>query len=108
MILDVWQRKGLRADFADVWQAKELEGEKEAEEGKEVEDVKEEKRADEAVRKLAGVRPFANGALYKSFEAQDKRSRLILRRAGERGKLDEGTKMYPCTSARRKRTLHRV
>jgi hypothetical protein len=85
MILDVWQRKGLPADFPDVWQGKELEDEKEVEEGKEVEDVKEEKRADEAVRKLAGVRPFASGALYKSFEAQDKhfeaqckRSRLIL------------------------------
>jgi hypothetical protein len=32
MNLEVWQRKELRADFSDVWQGKELEGEKEVEE----------------------------------------------------------------------------
>jgi hypothetical protein len=26
MILDVWQAKGLLANFADVWQGKELQG----------------------------------------------------------------------------------
>jgi hypothetical protein len=84
----VWQAKGLRADFADVWQGKELEDEKEVEE---VEEAKEGKRT-EAMLKRIGVRPFANGALCKSFEApledrgkpgrhfeaQCKRSRLIL------------------------------
>src|ERR1700687_4215327 len=60
-ILDVWQRKGLRADFSDVWQ------------GREFEDVK-----GSGAEADWGVRPFANGALCKSFEAQGKRSRLIL------------------------------
>jgi hypothetical protein len=53
--LEVWQTQGLRADFADVWQGKELEGEKEVDEGKWVGD-KEGKRNEEAVRKRAGVR----------------------------------------------------
>jgi hypothetical protein len=70
--LEVWQRKGLRADFADVWQVKELEGEKEVEEGTEVEDANAGKRTDEAVRKRRGVSPNS---------AQDQGSRLILRRA---------------------------
>ena len=88
MILEVWQGKELRADFADVWQGKELEDEKEV---AKVEEAKEGKRT-EAVLNRTGVRPFANGALCKSFEApleergkpgrhfeaQCKRSRLIL------------------------------
>ena len=38
--LEVWQAKGLRADFSDVPQGKDLADEKEVEEGKEVEDCK--------------------------------------------------------------------
>ena len=59
MILDVWQAKGLRTDFSDVWQGKELEDEKEVEE---VNEVKDEKggRTDEAVRR-AGWRLALRG-----------------------------------------------
>jgi hypothetical protein len=52
MNLEVWQATELRPDFADVWQRKELEGEKEVEE---VEEAKKGKRT-EAVLKRTGVR----------------------------------------------------
>ena len=54
--MDVWQRKGLRADFADVWQRKDLEDETRLRKGRRLGAVKEGKRADEAVRKRAGAR----------------------------------------------------